>query len=213
MLGGPAATDHNPAHSIDGGGMTWVDLAVLGVLAVSGVLAFLRGLVREVLGIGAWIGAVMAAVEALPAARNLVRKWVTEPAWVDPIAFLAVFLVTLIVLSVIARMIGRLVRGSALGGVDRTLGLVFGLARGAVIVILAYIVGGLVIPLDHWPPPVLEARTLTPAYEGASWVVRRLPEVYRPRLYAPPAGRETTAEALLHATPQGRATGRPLSRD
>lgn len=193
--------------------MTWVDLAVLGVLAISALLAFMRGLVREVLGIGAWIGAVMAAIWGLPIARNVVRTWLSAPEWIDPVSFLLLFIVTLIVLSLVARAIGRTVRGSALGGVDRTLGLVFGLARGAALVILAYIVTGLVVPLDHWPDPVLEARSLGPAYVGASWVVHQLPADYRPHLYAPPPGRETTAEALLHATPQGRATSKPLARD
>ena len=46
--------------------MTWVDLAVFGFLAVSGLLAFARGFVREVLGIGAWVGAVAVAILALP---------------------------------------------------------------------------------------------------------------------------------------------------
>jgi membrane protein required for colicin V production len=193
--------------------MTWVDLAVLGVLAMSALLAFMRGLVREVLGIGAWAGAIVAAIEAMPTARGFVRQWITEPIWVDPAAFLSVFLVTLIVLSIVARLIGRLVRGSVLGGVDRTLGLVFGLARGAALVILAYILAGLVEPLDHWPAPVLEARALDPAYQGASWAVQQLPADYRPRIYAPPSGREATAEALLRATPQGRATGKAPGRD
>lgn len=193
--------------------MTWVDLAVLGVLAISALLAFMRGLVREVLGIGAWIGAIFVAIEAMPTARNIARQWITEPVWVDPAAFLSVFLVTLIVLSIVARLIGGLVRGSVLGGVDRTLGLVFGLARGAALVILAYILAGLVEPMDRWPTPVLEARTLEPAFQGANWVVQQLPADYRPRIYAPPSGREATAEALLRATPQGRATGKPPTRD
>jgi membrane protein required for colicin V production len=193
--------------------MTWVDLGVLGILAISALLAFMRGLVREVLGIGAWVGAVMAAIAGLPIARGFVKTWISDPSWIDPVSFLVVFLVTLIVLSIIARWIGYLVRNSALGGVDRTLGLVFGLARGAALVILAYIGMGLFLPANHWPDPVLQARTLDPAYQGAAWVVEKLPPDYRPRLYAPPAGRETTAEALLHATPQGRATGKPNAGD
>ena len=193
--------------------MTWVDLAVLGILAVSALLAFMRGLVREVLGIGAWVGAVLAAIYAMPTARGVARQWISEPAWIDPVAFLSVFLLTLIVLSVVARLFSGVVRGSVLGGVDRTLGLVFGLVRGAALVILAYIVAGLVEPVDRWPSPVLEARALTPAFRGASWVVQQLPADYRPRIYPPPPGRESTAEALFHATPQGRAYGRPASRD
>jgi len=187
--------------------MTWVDLAVLGVLAVSALLAFLRGFVREVLGIGAWIGAAMAAAWGLPFVREPLHRWV-DPAWVDPVGFVAIFLVTLVVLMLIARLIGGLVRGSPLGGIDRTLGLLFGLARGAALVILAYIVAGMVVPLDHWPDPVLQARALSPAYAGAQWAVRQLPIDYRPRLYAPPRGRQASAEALLRAAPQGRAVGK-----
>ncbi len=193
--------------------VTWVDFAILGVLAVSALLAFLRGLVREVLGIGAWIGAALAAAWGLPLVRGQAQRWITNPVWVDPIAFIVIFLVSLIILMLIARAIGRVVRGSPLGGVDRTLGLVFGLARGAALVVLAYIVAGMVVPLDHWPDPVLEARSLEPAYAGARWAVHQLPVDYRPRLYAPPAGRQTTAEALLHATPQGRAVGKQPAHD
>jgi membrane protein required for colicin V production len=193
--------------------MTWVDLAVLGVLAISALLAFMRGLVREVLGIGAWVGAVAVAVLGLPYMRGLARSWIPNPEWVDPASFVVLFLITLIILSIIAHIIGSSVRRSSLGGVDRTLGLVFGLARGAALIIVAYIIAGMVVPQDHWPEPVLNARALSPTYDGAAWVVNQLPAEYRPHVRPPPIGRETTAEALLHATPQGRATGKPSARN
>jgi membrane protein required for colicin V production len=194
--------------------MTWVDLTVFGFLAVSGLLAFARGFVREVLGIGAWIGAVVLAILALPTMRGFVRNWFPTPDWVDPISFIIVFLISLIVLMLIAGAVGRVVRRSALGGVDRTLGLVFGIARGAAVVIVAYILGQMVFPIERWPDAVLNARTLTPTYEAARWVRDQLPETYRPHtLDPPPAGRQTTAEALLHANPQGRATGKQPDRD
>ena len=193
--------------------MTWVDLVVLAVLAISALLAFMRGLVREVLGLGAWVGAVAAALWALPYARPRFQQWLGPSQWIDPIAFVAVLLVTLIVLMILARWIGALVHNSPLGGLDRTLGLVFGLVRGAALVILAYIATGMVIPLDRWPDPVLDARSLYFAYQGAAWVRDRLPVEYRPRVYPPPQGRATTAEALLHATPQGRAVGRAPARE
>jgi membrane protein required for colicin V production len=190
--------------------MTWVDLVVLGFIALSGLLAFGRGLVREVMGIGAWVGAVAAAIYALPHARGFVSRYVHAPEWVDPIALAIVFVVALVALMIVAHVIGEGVRRSALGGVDRTLGLVFGLVRGAVIVCVAYIIGNMVFPIQRWPHPVLEARTLGPAYQGAAWLRDQLPEPVRPhRLEPPPSGPDTTAEALFHATPQGRATGKP----
>jgi membrane protein required for colicin V production len=194
--------------------MTWVDLVVFGFLAVSGLLAFARGFVREVLGIGAWIGAVVVAILALPTMRGIVRTWFSKPEWVDPVSFIVAFLGSLIILMVIASMLGSVVRRSALGGIDRTLGLVFGLARGAAVVIVAYMLGQMVFPVERWPDAVLDARTLTPTYEAARWVRDQLPEAYRPHtIDPPPAGRPATAEALLHANPQGRATGKQPDRE
>ena len=188
--------------------MTWVDLVVLAVLAISALLAFMRGLVREVLGLGAWVGAIFAGVWALPRVRPQFQSWFGTSPWVDPIAFGVVFVIALIVLMLISRWISALVRASPIGGLDRTLGLVFGLARGAALLVLAYIIAGMVVQVDRWPDAVLQARSLPLVYQGASWAVERLPVDHRPRLYAPPSGRETTAIDLLHATPQGRAVGK-----
>jgi len=193
--------------------MTWVDLVVLGVLAVSALLAFMRGLVREVLGLGAWVGAVLAAIWAMPLARPRFEAWLGTAPWVEPLTFGVLFVITLIVLMILSHWISALVRRSPLGGIDRTLGLVFGLLRGAALIVLAYIATGMVIPVDRWPAAVLEARALPVAYQGAHWVWERLPEKWRPQVYPPPPGRQATAEDLLHATPQGHALGRQPPRD
>ena len=112
-------------------------------------------------------------------------------------------------LLLIARWISALVRGSPIGGLDRTLGLVFGLARGAALVIIAYIVGGMVVHVDRWPEPVLEARIDGVGLRGREvgwWTACR--HDYRP---APLSRRRRAARPrrtrLLHATPQGRAVG------
>ena len=131
--------------------MTTVDLAVLGVMFLSALLAFSRGLVREVLSIGARLGAAVVAITFLPNIRPLLEPYMPSPEWVDPAGYIVLFLVSLIVFSLIAKTIGGAVRSSAIGGVDRTLGLVFGLARGAALAVAAYIVAAMVTPPDHWP--------------------------------------------------------------
>ena len=143
---------------------------------------------------------------SFPAVQPIMRRSVGNPDIADPLAFGVVFLLVLIALSLIARMISGAVRRSALGGLDRTLGLVFGLGRGAVLVVVAYILGGLAMPVDTWPPPVLEARTLPTVYRGAAWVAEMIPSEYRPAVAPPPAGRQATSDDLLRANPQGRAT-------
>lgn len=186
--------------------MTWVDLVVLAVLAVSALLAFMRGLVREVLGLAAWVGAIFVGIWALPRVRPQFQAWFGTSPWVDPVAFGVVFVISLIILMLISHWISAIVRASPVGGLDRTLGLVFGLVRGAALVILAYIIGQWVVHIDRWPDAVLQARTLPLAYEGAVWVANKLPPDYRPQVYAPP-GRDASANSLLQANPQGRAVG------
>jgi membrane protein required for colicin V production len=194
--------------------MTWVDLAVFGFLGISGLLAFARGFVREALGVGAWAGSVAAGYAGLPRMRDIVRGWVPSPEWVDPVSFSLVFLGSLIILTLIAGTVAGFVRRSALGGVDRTLGLIFGLARGAAVVVIAYILGQMVFPIERWPEAVLNARTLPATYEAARWVREQLPETYRPhRIEPPPEGLQAAADALMHANPQGRATGKQQVRD
>jgi membrane protein required for colicin V production len=166
--------------------MNWVDGVVLAILAVSAILAFFRGLVREVLGIGAWVGAAVAAWLAWPELRPIVGEYV-EPEWLaNAVTAGGVFLVVLLVLKVIVAWIASGVERSVLGGVDRALGLLFGLARGAFVVVLAYILAERFYPIDRWPAVVQEARALPLAADGARWLVEQLPPEIRPGLTGPP---------------------------
>jgi membrane protein required for colicin V production len=189
--------------------MNWVDLLVLGVAGLSALIGFVRGLVREVLGIGAWIGAAALAAVAFPLAAANAHTVIANPDIADAVAVGVVFLAGLIVLSLIASWVGGVVRNSALGGLDRSLGLVFGLARGAALIIIAYIAVGLVEAPAAWPPAVRAARVTHFAYDGAAWVVQMVPPRYRPRLEPPPAAPVPGATALLQASPEGSALDPP----
>ena len=195
--------------------MNWVDLVVLAVLAVSGLLAFMRGLVREVLGVGAWVIAGLAASSygAFPYVEPWVRQQFSDPTTAGIVAFGGVFLVVLVVCWLLASSVAGAIQRSALGGLDRTLGLVFGLARGAVLVVALYILVGIAIPIEQWPPPVMEARALPTVHRGAVWLAEHVPAQYRPSVAAPPAGRPATAAALLQSSPTGRALGSRPARD
>lgn len=187
--------------------MNWVDLAVFALLALSGLVGFLRGLVREVLGIGAWVGAAAVAVLAFGTVSPLARASIADPSVADAAALGGVFLAVLLVLWLIARTVSNAVRRSAVGGLDRTLGLVFGAARGAALLVVAYILAGLAVAVEGWPAPVLEARSLPIVHQGAAWAASQLPPDYRPAVAAPPAGRAASAADLLRANPVGRALG------
>ena len=164
--------------------MTSADFVLLAVVAVSAIVAFVRGFVREVLGIAAWAAAAYVAYVAYPAANPVVRGWISNRHIADPATYGAVFVVALIVFTIVTNVIGRMVRGSALGGVDRTLGLAYGVLRGAVIVMVAYILAGMAIPPVEWPKPVRAARLMPFTHDGAVWLAGLLPKGYRPQVAA-----------------------------
>ncbi|MBY0332137.1 MAG: CvpA family protein [Acetobacteraceae bacterium] len=185
--------------------MTWVDGVVLAVLAFSGVIAFFRGMVREVLGVGAWIGAVLAALVLRHDVAALFEHAV-DPPWVaEAIAAAGVFLTVLIVLKIVIGAIANRVQDSVLGGVDRALGLVFGLARGAFLVVVAYILGGMLLPAtEQWPPAVRDARFLPPVVDGAQWLAEQLPPGIRPGVATPPVRPMPTQDDLMRPPARNR---------
>lgn len=195
--------------------MNWVDLVVLAIVGLSGLVAFLRGLVREVMGLGAWIAAAVVASPygVFPWVQPWMRQQIADPTLADIAAFAAVFVVVLIVMWIVAGMVASFVQGSMLGGLDRTLGLLFGLARGAVVVALAYVLVGMAIPVEQWPPVVTEARALPMVQRGAVWIADQVPPAYRPAVAPLPSTRPTTSADLLQPNPTGRAVGARPARD
>ncbi len=189
--------------------MNWVDLVVLALMLVSGLLGVMRGLVREVLGVAAWVAAAIVASPygLFPHVAPWVRRQFSDPGIADAVAFGGVFLIVLVVLWLVVRTISKAVRGSGLGGLDRSLGLVFGLGRGAALLVVAYILLGIGLAIEQWPAPILEARSLPIIHRGAEWLALQLPPNYRPVVARLPPGRSTTAADLLRANPVGRALG------
>ncbi len=187
--------------------MNLVDLIVLCVIAISALLGLSRGLVRELLGLASWAAAAYAAWLYGPQFMPLTEQAFGNPDLADPAAYVVTFVAVLVVLSLLSNLVGRMVGVSALGGLDRTLGLVFGLARGAAVLILTYIPLAQMLPPDKWPPVVQQARTLPFIYAGALWAAARMPPQYRPRVAPPADGRPTTSASLLQASPAGSALG------
>jgi membrane protein required for colicin V production len=185
--------------------MNWVDGVVLAVLALSAIVALFRGLVQEVLGIGAWVGAALAAIALQPTLSPLLLPSVETPWIADAIVLAGVFLAVLVVLKIVIAMVARRVQDSAIGGADRALGMVFGLVRGAFLVVVAYILGGMVLPEpEKWPDPVREARSLPMVAEGARWLMDKLPPDYRARLVAPPSLPDPGFNDLVRPPPRNR---------
>lgn len=156
------------------GSINGLDIAIAAVVLLSAVIAYARGFVQSLLFVAAWVGAIFAAVYALeiPAVRAFAEDYVPVQ-WSAIAAGSAIFLVTLIVLSMLSTAIGPLVQGSALNVVDRSLGFLFGIVRGVVLICLVYIGVEWMIPEDRQPRWVRSARSI-PLIEAGVGLMKSL---------------------------------------
>ncbi len=137
-----------------------VDIGVLLILLISAVLAYACGFVHEVLSVGGWIGAIFATFYGFPYAKPFARKYISLDLAADLTAGTVIFIVTLVFLSLITRAVAKSVKASALNVLDRSLGFLFGLVRGAVLVCVAYIGLQIIIPEEEYPAMVRESRSI-----------------------------------------------------
>jgi membrane protein required for colicin V production len=154
--------------------LTIVDFAVLAILMVSGLIATYRGFMKEVLSVSSWAIAALSAVFFWPVAKPFARSVLQPELLADIVGLLCLFVLLLIPISFVSYRLQELVRGKHAGPLDRSLGFVFGAARGLVVVGLGYLVYSSLAtnPKDH-PDWVREARLL-PVIKGTADVIRSL---------------------------------------
>lgn len=167
-----------------------VDLAVLAVLLISAVFAYARGFIHEVLSIGGWIGAIFATVYGFPHAQPYARELITfHTLLADMIAGIVIFVVTLFSLSLIIRTIAKHIQQSSLNVLDRSLGFLFGLLRGAVIVCLVYMGLEFLMTPEDQPKWLREAKSMPLVLRGSDALRALIPEDIEEKLKkAAPSG-------------------------
>ncbi len=156
--------------------ITILDLVLLAVMLISGLLAMVRGFMREILSIAAWGAAALVTLysysKLLPTAKTYFNS--------DTIASLAVvagvFVGTLIIVSVITVRISDMILDSRIGALDRTLGFLFGLARGLLIVVVAYEFFVWLVPDKQRPDWVVGAKSRTMLDSTGEWLKGLLPD-------------------------------------
>uniref|UniRef100_A0A9E8CM29 CvpA family protein n=1 Tax=Bosea sp. NBC_00436 TaxID=2969620 RepID=A0A9E8CM29_9HYPH len=123
--------------------VTILDLVVIGVVLISALLAAVRGFTREVLAIASWIAAAAVAWLFHPQLVPFIQQYIPASSAQGTIALVAsiaaLFLGTLIVVSLITARISDFVLDSRIGALDRTLGFVFGAARGLLLAVIGYV--------------------------------------------------------------------------
>ena len=159
--------------------MSWLDYAIIGVIVASIAWGVWRGLMREVMSLAGWVLAFLAANAVAGTLGEMLPEAVGSSEVRILIAFAVVFVLTVSVATLVGMLLAKLFKAAGLGGVDRTLGGLFGLARGLVILLACAIAAGLtalprqpawkesvgagmltrtVQQLDPWLPPALAKR-------------------------------------------------------
>lgn len=122
--------------------METFDIIVSIIVLLSSVVGITRGFTREILGLFSWIAALMAAYVGYPFAYKIALDYVANPVIAQYATYFAIFIVFLILFSVISNVLSSFVKQTILGGVDRILGLFFGVLRAGLLLSIAMIVMG-----------------------------------------------------------------------
>ena len=191
--------------------MNPLDIGVIAVIALSAVFAFARGFVREALSIVAWVTAGAVTIYAFNSVRAIIDPMVHNPLLSQLIAGFGLFIGCLIVMTILTGIVARSVRSSALSPIDRTLGFIFGLVRGAFIVSLAYLLLDVSLTPNDRPSWIRDAKSAPYLQQGAEMLRSVLPESLRSksaaaaeetiRAVSPAIEAERARRALTHPTP------------
>lgn len=177
-----------------------VDLIVIGVIAISGLLAYFRGFMRELLSILAWVGAAFATRYGYLYALPYVADFGVEEPFSTVVATVGIFVAALIALSVVASIASGFVQESSAGSVDKALGFAFGLARGALIVALVYLGSTWIWEEQDLPPQVTESRSFPAVKLVAGKILTWLPDDIREKANASEREAKETAEKARAAS-------------
>ncbi|PSC05835.1 colicin V synthesis protein [Alsobacter soli] len=156
--------------------VTPLDLVVLGVIFISALLAAVRGFTREVLAIGSWIAAAAAAYALHPMVLPYAKEYISNAQLALAAAIAAVFLITLVLVSFVTVKISDLILDSKIGALDRSLGFLFGAARGLLIAVIAFVFFDKLVGDKQQPDWVRNAKVRPVLKDTGDYIVGLLPE-------------------------------------
>lgn len=153
--------------------MIWVDYAIIGLVLISSIIGLLRGFVREAFSLVIWIVAIWVGLTFSREFSTLLEGVINYPSARIASAFAILFFATLILGGLISYLLGELVKKTGLTGSDRFAGMIFGIARGLVVVAIIVMLAGLTpLPEDSW----WKESVLIPPFQSlALWLRDHIP--------------------------------------
>ncbi len=131
--------------------MSWLDLVIIGIILVSTLISLVRGFIKESISLASWILAGFIAFRYFAPLGEILSPYIESPTLRTGSAFSILFVSTLIIGAIINFMASQMVSKTGLSGTDKTLGMVFGAARGVLIVTMVVLLAGLTpMPSEPW---------------------------------------------------------------
>ena len=131
--------------------MVWVDIIIVGIIFISTLISLFRGFVKESISLATWILAGVLAIRYMDVLAALLENSIESVTVRMAASFAVLFIVTLIVGAIFNFIVSQMVNKTGLGGTDKALGMVFGLGRGVLIIVMLLLLASLTpIPEEQW---------------------------------------------------------------
>ena len=156
--------------------ITLLDIILIGVMMISALLAMIRGFMREILSIAAWVIAALVTLYSFSKLLPVAKTYFNNDIVAYAVVIGGTFLGTLLVVSVITVRFSDMVLDSRVGALDRTMGFLFGLARGLIIVVVAFLFFAWLVPDRSQPEWVRSAKSRVVLQGTGDWLMSMLPE-------------------------------------
>src|SRR5262249_56536132 len=155
--------------------ITLLDIILLLVMLVSGLLAMILGFMRVILWLPAWGVAPLVTLYSSPRVLPLAKQYFASDSVAAAVSAGGIFLGSLVVVSIITARISDMVLDSRVGALDRTLGFLFGLGRGLIIVVVAFLFFAWLVPDRSQPEWVRGAKSKVVLQNTGQWLMSMLP--------------------------------------
>jgi membrane protein required for colicin V production len=192
--------------------ITLLDLILVLVMLVSGLLAMIRGFMREILSIGAWIMAALVTLYGYSRMLPVAKSYFASDLVAAGVTIGGIFLLTLLVVSIVTVRISDMILDSRVGALDRTLGFLFGLGRGLIIVVVAFLFFAWLVPDRSQPEWVREAKSRVVLQSTGQWLISMLPDDPEKTILQRLKKRKPEDQEPSDAGPEQRSDLRPTTR-
>ncbi|MEA1938813.1 MAG: CvpA family protein [Pseudomonadota bacterium] len=157
-----------------------IDLSLFVVIVLIALFAATRGFVRELFTIIAWVAAVAVTAFTFPIAKPVLRQFLPTEIIADACTGAFIFIIALVLFTFFTNKMAMVVRGEELNAIDRSLGFVFGIIKGALLVCLFILVAEWAYPQIRYYEVVQTARSMPWIHSANDMIARIAPDSSHP---------------------------------